>query len=108
MASSIFDHTRHTTELGGNAACAECHAGEHRASTAVDCESCHEQMTAAAGVAEFSYWAINYQDALHENCQSCHVQQAELLGRPELGQCGACHLGQVENQNLVLRGWGTP
>jgi len=106
--SSIFDHTQHTAFLGGNAACGECHAGEHRAATAVACETCHAQMIAPSGEDNFSYWAINYQDALHENCQSCHEQQAELQGTPELGQCGACHLGQLENQNLVLRGWGTP
>ncbi|MEW5960057.1 MAG: NrfD/PsrC family molybdoenzyme membrane anchor subunit, partial [Chloroflexota bacterium] len=42
--TSIFDHTLHQVELGGNASCIECHQGEHTAVTAKPCVECHETM----------------------------------------------------------------
>jgi hypothetical protein len=96
-AVSIFDHTRHTTELGGNAACGECHSGEHRKSTAAACQGCHEDMTALEGKAAFSPLAPGYKDAMHGRCLSCHEEQAATQNLPELAACSTCHAGGDEN-----------
>lgn len=101
QAVSIFNHEQHTALLGSNAACVECHAGEHRAATATTCDSCHEQMAVNLDGNTFTYFAASYQDAMHGKCKSCHQQQAEALGRPELEQCGTCHLEQVEKEMIV-------
>lgn len=46
---SIFDHTLRQVELGGNASCVGCHAGEHMPDTAKTCQECHETMTPQLG-----------------------------------------------------------
>lgn len=116
LPSTIFNHSAHVQELGGNQACAECHpsesfsfhlivvsyvrgdhdclechTGDHLSKNAVSCDKCHEQMTASDPQAAFSHQAIPYQEALHTTCINCHQRQAFELGRPELGECATCH-----------------
>ena len=89
--TSIFDHTLHQVELGGNASCVECHQGEHTAATAKPCAECHETMTAKSGETAFNSLAPGYKDAMHGACIPCHEQEAELQAKPELSWCPACH-----------------
>jgi hypothetical protein len=89
--TSIFDHRLHQLELGGNASCIECHLGEHTAATAKPCADCHETMAPQTGEVTFNYLASGYEDAMHGTCLTCHEQEAEARGKPELEQCSACH-----------------
>ncbi len=89
--TSIFDHTLHQVELGGNAFCAECHLGEHTSHTAKTCEECHKTMAPKAGETTFNYFAPGYKDAMHGACITCHEQEAELQDEPDLNRCPACH-----------------
>ncbi len=89
--ASIFNHSLHQVELGGNASCGECHQAEHTAGAAKACAECHETMMPQAGEARFNNLAPGYKDAMHGACLPCHQQEAETQGKPELGRCPACH-----------------
>ncbi len=91
---SIFDHTRHTAALGGNAACGECHLGEHRAAAA--CQECHVDMLPVEGQAAFDPIAGGYKDAMHGRCLTCHQREAAVQARPELAVCSTCHAAPVD------------
>ena len=88
---SIFDHTLHQVELGGNAGCVECHVGEHMPNTAKACQDCHETMAPQFGETPFNYMAPGYKDAMHGACITCHEEEAKQQVKPELAQCPACH-----------------
>ncbi len=94
---SIFDHTRHTAALGGNAACSRCHTGEHRAAAVVACQECHTGMLPAEGQTAFNPMASGYKDAMHGRCLACHEQEATAQARPELAVCSTCHATQLED-----------
>jgi hypothetical protein len=90
-ATSIFDHTLHQFELGGNASCVECHDGEHTARTAAPCVECHEAMGPQPSQVTFDHAAPGYREAMHGTCISCHQQEAELQNEPALAKCSTCH-----------------
>lgn len=123
LPSSIFNHTFHLENLGGNQACAQCHAGEQfslhlfllsylngnreclechtgerLSSNATSCSECHEQMQPSSDQADFSYHAIPYQEALHTTCINCHLRQAIETGDQALGECATCHSGTLLEQ----------
>lgn len=125
LPSSIFNHSFHVANLGGNQACTECHGGnnfaahllvlsvlngnseclqchtgEHLPSNAATCEQCHEQMQSSSTQTSFSYQAIPYQEAIHQTCINCHQRQAFETGQPTLGECGTCHTGTLPDQIL--------
>jgi Ni/Fe-hydrogenase subunit HybB-like protein len=91
LPTSIFDHSLHQDDLGGNAACVECHTGEHTRDSAKPCVECHEAMVPEAGGAAFNYLAPSYQEAMHGTCIACHEREAAIQNRPELARCPACH-----------------
>lgn len=99
--TSIFDHTYHTTALGGNTACSQCHMGEHRSVTAVTCQECHDDMTPAIGQANFNSMASGYKDAMHGRCLNCHQSEAALQSRPELAVCSTCHGTKIDDSILA-------
>jgi len=101
VPQSIFNHTMHTAAHGGNASCVECHQGEHRAQTAAACVDCHEDMTSEPGEATFSYLAPGFQDAMHENCRTCHEEQAGFLGKEDLAACSTCHYNLPDDSSLA-------
>lgn len=98
LSTSIFDHTLHQVELGGNAGCVECHVGEHMSHTAKACLECHETMSPAAGETMFNDLAPGYKDAMHGACITCHEEEAKQQVKPELTQCPACH--QLEKDEV--------
>ena len=87
--------------LGDNAACAECHLGEHMPNTAKDCQECHVPMVPQGGEKGFNLVAPGYKDALHGACVACHEQEAEAQARPELARCPACH--QIGKSSVDFR-----
>ncbi len=91
LATSIFDHTWHQQELGGNDSCTECHQGQHTAENTHPCSECHDTMqTNRDGSTPFTHLAPGYEDAMHNTCIACH--KAEVAEeKPELTQCPACH-----------------
>ena len=91
LATSIFNHTLHQTELGGNISCAKCHMGDHTRDTAKPCVECHKTMVASAGKAQFSGMAPGYKDALHGICINCHAKEAVKQDKADLALCTACH-----------------
>jgi hypothetical protein len=105
-ATPIFDHGAHFEAVArrdrlrgwipGNQACRECHPAHAAkgARGARPCLECHEKDMAPSrrpdsplGLAE----ATGYRVALHENCVSCHKEEAARLDRPTLGDCATCH-----------------
>ncbi len=125
LPSSIFNHTLHLENLGGNQACSECHpgesfdlhlmvisylngkqeccdchTGEHLATNAVSCDECHEQMQPENPETKFTYHAIPYFDAMHNTCINCHQRKAFELSKPALGECGTCHRGATPEQKI--------
>lgn len=102
LPTSIFDHALHQTTLGGNAACAECHAGEHTRATARPCAACHEQMTPAADASAFNDFAPGYKDALHGRCLSCHTDEAAAQKRPDLAVCATCHRYPTASPSVIV------
>jgi hypothetical protein len=98
-STSIFDHSLHQAALGGNAACVQCHAGEHLAATAKPCQACHATMKPGPGETAFDDRAIGYAAAMHGACIPCHQQEAAAQARPELARCPACH--QSSDGNAV-------
>lgn len=101
--TSIFNHSLHTSALGGNTACRECHVGEKRAGTQINCLDCHETMSPAAGETAFKDLAPGYQEAMHGACQSCHEEQAAATGNPGLAACATCHFKESEAIELAGR-----
>ena len=89
--TDIFDHSLHLGALGGNAACNECHQGEHISTNTVACDECHAEEARHAPQASYSRFAPGYQGALHGTCLTCHQQEAEKQARPELANCSTCH-----------------
>ncbi len=102
--SSIFDHSLHQAALGGNASCQECHTQEHVRLSAAICQDCHETMTPAEGQTVFDAMAIGYQDAMHGRCLTCHQQQAQEQGKPQLALCSTCHTLYQENPDEAFAG----
>jgi len=100
QAVNIFDHARHQQLLGGNAACQECHTGEHTRASAADCQKCHDTMSPKDGRSAFNSLAPAYLDAMHGLCRECHEQQASIQNRPELALCKTCHSGQENPSKL--------
>lgn len=92
-ATSIFDHNAHVAALGGNQACAECHIGEHRASTAGECRTCHEDMVSESVGEEFTPLAAGYKEALHDRCLDCHQERAQEAEYAGIDDCRTCHNG---------------
>ncbi len=45
--------------------------------------------------------APGYLDTLHATCQECHQVEAAARGKPELGECGACHQDMPANSLQV-------
>ncbi len=101
--TSIFDHTLHQVELGGNLSCVECHRGEHTVQTAKACGECHEVMVPQAGETTFNYYAAGYKEAMHGTCITCHEQEAQQQDRPELGRCPACHKFNDNSDTINLQ-----
>lgn len=102
--ASIFDHSLHQQELGGNKSCQECHAQEHVRLTAEICQDCHETMMPGEGEAAFSQMAPGYKDAMHGRCLTCHQQQAVEQNKPQLTLCGTCHTYSPQETKSVLAG----
>ncbi len=102
--ASIFDHSLHQQELGGNASCQECHAQEHIRLTSAICQDCHETMTPAEGQTVFEAMAPGYKDAMHGRCLTCHQQQAVEQNKPQLALCSTCHTTYQEDLNGTLAG----
>ncbi len=126
LSSSIFNHTFHVNELGGNQTCLECHGGykfdihlslvsyiytdpscldchtgQHTAGNAKTCDSCHDQMKPGVDGENFSYNAIPYQEAIHTTCITCHQQKAIEFNEPGFGECETCH--GIHNKDLWLQ-----
>lgn len=91
LATSIFNHSLHQTELGGNISCSKCHTHDHTRDSAKPCAECHDTMIAAAGKTRFSEMAPGYKDALHGTCINCHVQEAAKRDKADLALCTTCH-----------------
>jgi Ni/Fe-hydrogenase subunit HybB-like protein len=89
--TSIFDHNLHQAALGGNAACAQCHVGEHMPATAKACQECHATLRPGPGETTFNYQAIGYVAAMHGACIPCHEREAVAQAKPELARCPTCH-----------------
>ena len=117
-ATLIFDHFMHMyavaedQQLPGrhpeNNSCIVCHPANQAkiSSNAKSCLQCHKQdMGWTANdqtfIGELAY-ACNYRQAMHNTCTPCHQQNAESVGRPELGECCTCH------QSLRARNQETP
>ncbi len=96
LEKTIFDHSLHEKELGGNKSCAECHElsePESRAN-AKACAECHKKdmgMEPAATGERFNEKAPGYENAMHESCVNCHEEQASVYNRPRLYECATCH-----------------
>jgi hypothetical protein len=90
-STSIFDHSLHQAALGGNAACVQCHAGEHLAATAKACQECHATLRPGPGETAFNDQAIGYVAAMHGACIPCHEREAVAQAKPELARCPVCH-----------------
>jgi Ni/Fe-hydrogenase subunit HybB-like protein len=90
-STSIFDHSLHQAALGGNAACVQCHAGEHLAATAKPCQACHATLRPGPGETAFNDQAIGYVAAMHGACIPCHEREAVAQAKPELARCPVCH-----------------
>lgn len=99
---SIFNHSFHQQELGGNESCQECHDQEHTKLTAEICQDCHETMVPADGQTVFNMQASGYENAMHGRCLDCHDQQALEQDKPELALCSTCHRYFQEETNQTL------
>ncbi len=92
LETSIFDHDVHREEYGGNEGCVECHPVDKAPENARSCASCHQDMWPKAAEGErVDHQALSYQEAMHENCITCHEKEASEFDRPDLGECAACH-----------------
>ena len=98
----IFNHAFHEDKLGkklsGKALCAECHelAEPESLENSKHCYECHASdmgMSTASDGERFNHMAPGYQNAMHELCVNCHVEEVDA--NPELpkslGECGTCH-----------------
>lgn len=103
LSTFIFHHTQHQDALDDNASCDQCHIGEHNQNTAIACSECHNTMVPGAGSTAFNAWAPGYQDAMHETCLECHLEQATAQAKPELGQCATCHNNSTQGLMNNLR-----
>jgi len=102
--ASIFDHSLHQQELGGNESCQECHTQEHVRLSAEICQDCHETMLPGEGEAAFSQMAPGYKDAMHGRCLTCHQQQEKEQDIPNLSQCSTCHTYNQEDLDATFAG----
>ena len=91
--SSAFDHKGHQDHFGGNDGCVECHPVDKDPENAKSCAACHHDMFPGKAENEkVNYIGPSYMDAMHGNCESCHIEEAAKQGKPELGLCSNCHL----------------
>ncbi len=86
-STSIFDHDSHRKALGQGKSCNKCHPQDKAKEHVKPCQECHETYTKAPS----AYVARSYESAMHTQCVSCHKEQAEMFGRPELATCQSCH-----------------
>jgi Ni/Fe-hydrogenase subunit HybB-like protein len=114
--TDIFDHQRHMASVaaavGGrgtgaaNRSCSECHAdGIARAAVAVkDCRDCHARdgWPTDPDPAVDLATATSFQTAMHAVCVDCHRQEAATAGKPQLGDCGSCHLDLRRRDDALL------
>jgi len=92
LPATIFDHGFHQEYYGGNDGCIECHPNDKDPANAAGCASCHPDMYPDKDENERAeYTAPSYTDAMHGNCETCHLEEAEAKNRPEVGLCSACH-----------------
>jgi hypothetical protein len=105
--TSIFDHQEHLSlvavdkELTGlhptNQSCVHCHQadGPKCGETAESCLACHEENIwgnrEMEESTEFTH-AVGFVEAMHGTCLPCHEREAVEQDRPELGECGNCHV----------------
>lgn len=103
--TSIFDHRLHESQLGRGQGCASCHVDPGAVKDAAHtkaCLDCHKHMLPQSATlkprqAPRLGLAPNYVTAMHGLCISCHEERAKdaRVNKPNLGQCGTCHTGQV-------------
>ena len=99
----IFDHEKHTIDVAEdynitaihpeNYSCVKCHEANKPKTpeNAKNCIECHkEDMNITEDLTNFKY-ANSYVNSMHENCENCHKEQAEVLNKPQLGECQTCH-----------------
>lgn len=105
--TNIFDHDYHTLAVARtlniagihpeNHTCYECHPKGQAKTTqnAIACINCHNEdmhMTRqAVDTLKVFKFADSYVDIMHNNCQKCHFEMAEQVGRKTLGDCSTCH-----------------
>jgi hypothetical protein len=104
--TTIFDHTAHFEWVArrdrlrgwipGNMTCGECHPAHvpKSAEGVRPCLDCHGKDMTPSRRAESPLdlmQADGYRVAFHENCIPCHEEEAQKVGRPNLGDCATCH-----------------
>jgi len=93
--TDVSAHDWHSSELGANLECGECHRGgeERRAESAKECSECHKDLLpAGATIKVEQYYAPSYTDAMHSLCVGCHEKKAvEIPDKPQLALCTTCH-----------------
>jgi Ni/Fe-hydrogenase subunit HybB-like protein len=93
--ADAFRHDWHASPEGARIKCFTCHESGKRkqASTAKDCNYCHNDLTVAAATIQVNqYKAPSYADAMHGLCLDCHKNRAiEFTDKKNLDICAACH-----------------
>ncbi|MBU1880497.1 hypothetical protein KKA08_00585, partial [bacterium] len=103
-----FGHAWHASSDGANLTCFECHSEGtlKNAESAKTCDACHKNLIPPnAAIAVDSYLAMGYVEAMHQQCISCHNQEAEQLQKPDLPRCTTCHhdAGDILDQQEFVR-----
>ena len=107
LPTRVFAHDRHVAALGGNDACAKCHA-EDRPQSAGDtraCSSCHPPGTPPSPWATkyASTTAPGFRPSAHRLCIGCHEREAAraVPVRPDLPRCATCHRTAAPHEDVV-------
>jgi Ni/Fe-hydrogenase subunit HybB-like protein len=110
-ATDMFGHDRHGSAQGAGLACGECHTPglERQRSTAKQCDACHlDLIPPGSPIIADGYLAPAYVDILHQQCITCHREQAALQAdKPDLALCATCH-ETVPPEYLQAAVWDNP